>query len=59
MRTQADISKADFIKQAEARFTAMDTNKDGNLTRQEMDQARANARERLQGLRSGSGRLAN
>lgn len=32
LRTQADISKADFIKQAEARFTAMDSNKDGKIT---------------------------
>jgi hypothetical protein len=30
-----DISKADFIKQAEARFTALDTNKDGKISTEE------------------------
>ncbi len=53
------ISEAEYHTAMQRRFEQLDTNKDGNLTRQEMDQARANARERLQGLRSGGGRLAN
>lgn len=53
------ISEAEYHTAMQRRFEQVDTNKDGNLTRQEMDQARANARERLQGLRSGGGRLAN
>ncbi len=32
MRNQADLTKADFIKQAEERFAAMDTNKDGKIS---------------------------
>lgn len=53
------ISEAEYHTAMQRRFEQLDTNKDGNLTRQEMDQAQANARERLQGLRSGGGRLAN
>ena len=53
------ISEAEYHAAMQRRFEQLDTNKDGNLTRQEMDQARDNARERLQGLRSGDGRLAN
>jgi|DEB0MinimDraft_10_1074344.scaffolds.fasta_scaffold101474_1 hypothetical protein len=30
--TKGDVSKADYIKQAEARFDKMDANKDGILT---------------------------
>jgi len=53
------ISEAEYHAAMQRRFEQLDTNKDGNLTRQEMDEARANARERLQGLRNGGGRLAN
>ena len=53
------ISEAEYHAAMQRRFEQLDTNKDGNLTRQEMEQARANARERLQGMRSGGGRVAN
>lgn len=53
------ISEAEYHAAMQHRFEQLDSNKDGNLTRQEMEQARANTRERLQGLRSGGGRLAN
>lgn len=53
------ISEAEYHAAMQRRFEQLDTNKDGNLTRQEMEQARANARERLQGMRSSGGRLAN
>lgn len=53
------ISEAEYHAAMQRRFEQLDTNRDGNLTKQEMDQARANARERLQGLRNGGGRLAN
>lgn len=53
------ISEAEYHAAMQRRFERLDSNKDGNLTRQEMEQARANARDRLQGGRGGSGRLAN
>jgi len=52
------ISETEYHAAMQRRFEQLDTNKDGNLSRQEMDQARANTRERLQGLRGG-GQLAN
>ena len=42
----ADITRADYLKAAEARFDKLDTNHDGVLSREEMTEARKTMRPR-------------
>ncbi|MGE4560185.1 MAG: hypothetical protein AB7E77_08290 [Desulfobulbus sp.] len=53
------VSEAEYHAAMQRRFEQLDRNKDGNLSPQELENARSTARERFQSLRNGSGRLAN
>jgi len=52
------ISEAEYHAAMQQRFLQLDSNKDGNLSRQEMENARAVSRERSKAFR-GSGLFAN
>lgn len=53
------VSEAEYHAAMQRRFEQLDRNKDGNLSPQELEDARSTARERFQGLLNGSGRLAD
>ncbi len=46
------IDKAEFLKDAEARFEKIDANHDGKITQDERDAMRQNIREKMQKLRA-------